>query len=87
MYYPARTTLIQRPLRPNTRSTRPRSWTAGSRSSSSAAASPCSAGGARDAVGREDALQLLAALGDVHGRLDDLKRWLRELVDEGQGAP
>ena len=29
--------------------------------------------GARDAVGREDALQLLAELGDVQGRLDDLK--------------
>ena len=38
--------------------------------------------GARDAVGREDALQLLAELGDVQGRLDDLKRRLRELAEE-----
>ena len=28
--------------------------------------------GARDAVGREDALHLLGELGDVQGRLDDL---------------
>jgi hypothetical protein len=34
-----------------------------------------------DAVGREDALRLLAELGDVQGRLDDLKRRLRELAD------
>jgi hypothetical protein len=39
--------------------------------------------GARDAVGREDALQLLAELGDVRGRLDDLKRRLMELAEEG----
>jgi hypothetical protein len=38
--------------------------------------------GARDAVGREDALRLLAELGDVEGRLDDLKRRLRELAEE-----
>ena len=37
--------------------------------------------GARDAVGREDALQLLAELGDVQGRLDDLRGRLRELAD------
>jgi hypothetical protein len=37
---------------------------------------------ARDAVAREDALRLLAGLCDVHGRLDDLKRRLRELTDE-----
>ena len=36
--------------------------------------------GARDVVGREDALRLLAELGDVQGRLDDLKRRLRELA-------
>jgi hypothetical protein len=35
-----------------------------------------------DAVGREDALQLLAELGDVQGRLDDLKRRLREWAEE-----
>jgi hypothetical protein len=39
--------------------------------------------GARDAVGRDDALRLLAELGDVQGRLDDLKRRLRELGEEG----
>jgi hypothetical protein len=39
--------------------------------------------GARDAVGREDALRLLAELGDVQSRLDDLKRRLRELAEEG----
>jgi hypothetical protein len=39
--------------------------------------------GARDAVGREDALQLLAELRDVQGRLHELKRRLRELVEEG----
>jgi hypothetical protein len=38
--------------------------------------------GARDAIGREDALRLLAELGDVQGRLDDLKR-RRELAEEG----
>jgi hypothetical protein len=38
--------------------------------------------GARDAVGREDALRLLAELGDVQGRLDDVKRWLREVAEE-----
>ena len=38
--------------------------------------------GGRDAVGREHALQLLAELGDVQGRLDDLKRRLRELAEE-----
>jgi hypothetical protein len=32
-------------------------------------------------VGREDALRLLAELGDVQGRLDDLKRRLRELAE------
>jgi hypothetical protein len=39
--------------------------------------------GGRDAVGREDALRLLAELADVQGRLDDLKRRLRELVEKG----
>ena len=39
--------------------------------------------GARDAVGREQALQLLTELHDVQGRLDDLKRRLRELAQEG----
>jgi len=38
---------------------------------------------ARDAVGREDALQLLTELHDVQGRLDNLKRRLRELAEEG----
>jgi hypothetical protein len=38
--------------------------------------------GARDAVGREDALWLLAELHDVQGRLDALKRQLRELADQ-----
>jgi hypothetical protein len=38
--------------------------------------------GARDAVGQEDALRLLAELGDVQGRLDELKRRLRELAGE-----
>ena len=38
--------------------------------------------GAQDAVGREEALQLLAELGDVQGRFDDLKRRLRELAEE-----
>jgi hypothetical protein len=38
--------------------------------------------GSRDAVGGEDALQLLAELGDLQGRLDDLKRRLRELAEE-----
>jgi hypothetical protein len=42
--------------------------------------------GARDAVGREDSMRLLAELGDVQGRLDDLKRRLRELA-EHVGAP
>jgi hypothetical protein len=37
--------------------------------------------GARDAVGREQALQLLTELHDVQGRLDDLKRRLRELAE------
>jgi hypothetical protein len=37
--------------------------------------------GARDAFGREDALQLLAELGEVQGRLDDLKGRLRELAE------
>jgi hypothetical protein len=39
--------------------------------------------GARDAVGREDALRLLTELGEVQRRLDDLKRPLRELAEEG----
>ena len=39
--------------------------------------------GARDAIGREDALQLLTELRDVQGRLDALKRRLRELAEEG----
>jgi len=39
--------------------------------------------GARDAVGREDVLQLLSELHDVQVRLDDLKRRLRELAEEG----
>ena len=38
--------------------------------------------GARDAIGREQALQLLTELHDVQGRLDDLQRRLRELADE-----
>jgi hypothetical protein len=38
--------------------------------------------GARDAVGREQALQLLTELHDVQSRLDDLKRRLRELANE-----
>jgi len=38
--------------------------------------------GARDAAGREDALHILAELGDVQGRLDDVKRRLRELAEE-----
>jgi hypothetical protein len=38
--------------------------------------------GARDAVGREDTLRLLAELGDVQGRLDELKRRLRDLAEE-----
>ena len=38
--------------------------------------------GAPDAVGREQALQLLTELHDVQGRLDDLKRRLRELAEE-----
>ena len=42
--------------------------------------------GARDAVGRENALHLLAELGDVQGRLDDLMRRLRELANEEWGA-
>jgi hypothetical protein len=39
--------------------------------------------GARDAVGREDALRLLTELHDVQGRLDALKRRLRELAGDG----
>jgi hypothetical protein len=39
--------------------------------------------GARDAIGREDALRLLTELHDVQGRLDALKRRLRELAEEG----
>jgi hypothetical protein len=39
--------------------------------------------GARDALGPEDALQLLAELRDAQGRLDELKRGLRELAGEG----
>ena len=42
--------------------------------------------GARDAVGREQALQLLTELHDVQGRLDDLMRRLRELANEEWGA-
>jgi hypothetical protein len=38
--------------------------------------------GARDAVGREDAHRLLAELGEVKARLDDLKRRLRGLAEE-----
>ena len=38
--------------------------------------------GAPDAAGREQALQLLTELHDVQGRLDDLKRRLRELAEE-----
>jgi hypothetical protein len=38
---------------------------------------------ARDAVVWEDALQLLAELGDVQGRLDEVKRRLRGV---GEGA-
>ena len=49
---------------------------------SSAGRSSCCAG-ARDAVGSEDALKLLTELRDVQGRLDALKRWLRELAEEG----
>ena len=39
--------------------------------------------GTRDAIGREQALQLLTEQHDVQGRLDDLKRRLRELAEEG----
>jgi hypothetical protein len=42
--------------------------------------------GARDAVGREDVLHLLAELGDVQGRLDNLKRRLRERRDAAHPA-
>jgi hypothetical protein len=41
--------------------------------SSFGAALPCFAPGASDAVDPEDALELLAELADVQGRLDDLK--------------
>jgi hypothetical protein len=34
------------------------------------------------AVGREDALQLMGELGDVHRRLDRLRQGLRELLRE-----
>jgi hypothetical protein len=37
--------------------------------------------GARDAVGREDALPVLAEVGDGQGGLDDLTRRLRELAE------
>ena len=50
------------------------------------AASPCCARAAGEADGREDALRLLAELGDVQGRLDDLKRRLRELAEEAEPA-
>jgi len=36
--------------------------------------------GARDALGRQDAVQLIAKLHDVQGRLEDLKRRRRELA-------
>ena len=42
--------------------------------------------GAGDTVGREDALRLLDELGEVKGRLDDLKRRLREPADEVQST-
>ena len=42
----------------------------------------CDARSMPDAVGREDALRLLAELGDVQDRLDALKRRLRELAEE-----
>jgi hypothetical protein len=38
--------------------------------------------GARDAVDREDALRLLTELHGVQGRLDALRRRLRELAEE-----
>jgi hypothetical protein len=38
--------------------------------------------GTRDALDREQAMRLLAELGDVQGRLDDLRRRLRELAAE-----
>jgi hypothetical protein len=38
--------------------------------------------GTRDAFDREDALRLLGELRDVHVRLDDLRRRLRELADQ-----
>jgi hypothetical protein len=42
--------------------------------------------GARDAVGREDALHLLAELGDIQGRLDDLQRRRRSWPRIGSSA-
>ena len=39
--------------------------------------------GARDAMDRENALRVLADLQDVTGRLEDLKRRLRDLAGEG----
>jgi hypothetical protein len=38
--------------------------------------------GAPDALDREQAMRVLAALRDVQGRLDELKRRLRLLADE-----
>jgi hypothetical protein len=39
--------------------------------------------GARDALDREQAMRILSALHDVQGRLDELKRHLRQLADDG----
>ena len=43
--------------------------------------------GARDAVGREDALRLVAELHNVQGRLHALERRLRELAGGAVGGP
>jgi hypothetical protein len=38
--------------------------------------------GARDALDREQAMRILTALHEVQGRLDELRRRLRQLADE-----
>jgi hypothetical protein len=53
----------------------------GTGASSSAAQSPCSAPALGTPSAGENALHLLAELGDVQGHLDDLKRRLRELAE------
>ena len=40
--------------------------------------------GARDAIGRRTRSRLMTQLHDVQGRLDALKRRLRELAEQGQ---